>query len=314
MSKTGLSSHHNNNNNNKTHKNSFHRRNNSGELDISDADKYFSRAANDQNPAGSNSSGTMQNIQTRMSLDMPLIMRNTIIPPEFQHALDQNRSKSENKISKQPSSPGVRLASFLNSLFHQASLTKKKSKPGKDPEGDDEIAPGGRRKLRSRMSHFRILTGSSTSSTSTARAAAGGNSLKKSSYGNTYWAIPSPKSGGSKTGLEDDVCTEEKESDHEPRNAEARSRAVEGKKSRNLYFEFSNRKSSEERDLRKLSDADGDDDGADSDSSSDLFELPNHGLDFYSGGLPVYETTDMDRIKIVAPISGAPTVHNSNTL
>ncbi|KAL6577750.1 hypothetical protein OROMI_010078 [Orobanche minor] len=288
MSKTGLSSHHNNNNNNKTHKNSLHRRNNSGELDFSDAEKYFSRAGNDQNPAGSNSSGTMQNIQTRMSLDMPSIMRNTIIPPEFQHALDRNRSKSSNKISKQPSSPGGRLASFLNSLFHQASLKKKKLKPGKDSE--DEIAPGGRRKLRSRISHFRILTGSSTSS---ARAAAGGSSLKKSSYGNTYRSIPSPKSGGSKT-----ACAEEKEGDHEPRNAEAKSRAVEGRKSKNLYFEFSNRKSSKERDLRKLSDADGDDDGADSDSSSDLFELPNHELDFYSGGLPVYETTDMDRIKI----------------
>ncbi|KAL0380655.1 UNVERIFIED_CONTAM: protein BIG GRAIN 1-like E [Sesamum angustifolium] len=54
------------------------------------------------------------------------------------------------------------------------------------------------------------------------------------------------------------------------------------------------------RELRKFSDVD---DGADSDSSSDLFDLPNHDLDFYSNGLPVYGTTNIDRIRIGAPVS-----------
>lgn len=45
------------------------------------------------------------------------------------------------------------------------------------------------------------------------------------------------------------------------------------------------------------------DDGAESDSSSDLFELQNYDLGIYSSGLPVYETTNMDSIKRGAPIS-----------
>jgi hypothetical protein len=47
------------------------------------------------------------------------------------------------------------------------------------------------------------------------------------------------------------------------------------------------------------------DDGTESDSSSDLFELQNYDLaGTYSNGLPVYETTRMDSIKRGAvPIS-----------
>ena len=48
------------------------------------------------------------------------------------------------------------------------------------------------------------------------------------------------------------------------------------------------------------------DDGAESDSSSDLFELQNYDLGYYSSGLPVYETTNMDSIKRGAPISNGP--------
>ncbi|KAK9156110.1 hypothetical protein Sjap_003590 [Stephania japonica] len=39
------------------------------------------------------------------------------------------------------------------------------------------------------------------------------------------------------------------------------------------------------------------DEGADSDSSSDLFELQNYDLGVYSSGLPVYETTRIESIK-----------------
>lgn len=55
--------------------------------------------------------------------------------------------------------------------------------------------------------------------------------------------------------------------------------------------------------IRKFNEVD---DGAESDSSSDLFELQNYDLGYYSSGLPVYETTNMDSIKRGAPISNGP--------
>jgi hypothetical protein len=59
---------------------------------------------------------------------------------------------------------------------------------------------------------------------------------------------------------------------------------------------------SEEKECRKFDEVD---DGTESDSSSDLFELQNYDLaGTYSNGLPVYETTRMDSIKRGAvPIS-----------
>lgn len=58
----------------------------------------------------------------------------------------------------------------------------------------------------------------------------------------------------------------------------------------------------EEIELRKIDDIidniiDDDDDGGETDSSSDLFELQIYDLDYYSTGLPVYESTDIDTIK-----------------
>ncbi|KAM1683997.1 hypothetical protein TB2_034698 [Malus domestica] len=56
---------------------------------------------------------------------------------------------------KQPSSPGGRLASFLNSLFNQSASKKKKSKSSATQSmKDEEESPGGRRR-RSSISHFR---------------------------------------------------------------------------------------------------------------------------------------------------------------
>ncbi|KAG6406039.1 hypothetical protein SASPL_133635 [Salvia splendens] len=48
---------------------------------------------------------------------------------------------------------------------------------------------------------------------------------------------------------------------------------------------------SEKMNLKILSE---EEDGAESDSSSDLFDLPNHELDFFSSSLPVYETNHME--------------------
>ena len=60
------------------------------------------------------------------------------------------------KKHKQPSSPGGRLASFLNSLFSQSASKKKKSnKSSSQSMKDEDESPGGRRRRRSSISHFR---------------------------------------------------------------------------------------------------------------------------------------------------------------
>ena len=50
---------------------------------------------------------------------------------------------------------------------------------------------------------------------------------------------------------------------------------------------------------------DEEDDGGETDSSSDLFELQIYDLDYYSNGLPVYESTDIDSIKRRNSVSNA---------
>lgn len=330
---TGLSS-----DPNKMYKNSFHWRNDSGELDVFEAARYFS-SANDQIPGQINGvkfsqkfiREDRQQVQkaARRSLDMP--MRNPIIPPEY-HVMDQKQIK-ETKKYKQPSSPGGRLASFLNSLFNQKSLKKKKSKSGNTTKDFEEESPGGRRKRRISISHFRI-----TSNTNSVAAADSKSLLYSSSsnsgfrtpppYANTptksykefrkfsdihQRAISLPKNGkNSRPTLLDEIYAEKKGTDCAWIEEKLRlSNEVPEKILKNGNFGVSNRKStanrvdvypSEEREFRKFSDAD---DGADSDSSSDLFDLPNHDLDFFSSSLPVYETTHMDRIKIGTPISSA---------
>lgn len=52
-----------------------------------------------------------------------------------------------------------------------------------------------------------------------------------------------------------------------------------------------------EHDINIIDDIDDIDDGGETDSSSDLFELQIYDLDYYSNGLPVYESTDIDSIK-----------------
>ncbi|KAL9325097.1 hypothetical protein ACSQ67_005742 [Phaseolus vulgaris] len=64
--------------------------------------------------------------------------------------------------------------------------------------------------------------------------------------------------------------------------------------------------SAEEKEITQIRKFNEVDDGAESDSSSDLFELQNYDLGYYSSGLPVYETTNMDSIKRGAPISNGP--------
>lgn len=316
----------------KVHKKSFHRRNDSGELDVFEAARYFS---------GYNEAPTMMMMKEersswrggRISLDMPI--RNVLDQHaqhhhHHHHAVDLNKQNMKEKIKyKQPSSPGGRLASFLNSLFNQSGSKKKKSKSSTTQSmKDEEESPGGRRRRRSSISHFR----SSSTTTTTADA--------KSIYSSSSSGFRTPPPYNAQITTAKSYRDWRSYSDHKPQQqavsnlskhsilSHAKSTVVLDEKvssNRELNwlddkFKYNNGlllsdkyKSSTDQDhnkglLKRLSEVvdDDDDDGAESDSSSDLFELQNYDLGgYYSSGLPVYETTNVDSIKNIrgTPIS-----------
>lgn len=303
-------------------RNPFQWRNHSGELDVFEAARYFSGA--NENPtyiyAAKYDQYFIKN-GTRMSLDMP--KRSSSIPQD--HLLEKQIMK-ENKKYKQPSSPGARLASFLNSLFNQKSL-KKKKKPkssGKINDLEDDENPGGmRRKRRSSLGHFPV-----TNVASSVPDWRSSFSASNSGFTTPHAKTPTKsckefiKSDYFRPGAGKNELHNEKRSTNYAWIDERFSfrNGISEKASRNgSSFEFSGHgkrfattwgfhdPSSEGREFSKFSDAD--DHGAESDSSSDLFDLPNYGSNFCSKtGLPVYETTEFDRIKRSSLIPSTATV------
>ncbi|CAL8994727.1 unnamed protein product [Prunus brigantina] len=338
----------------KIHKKSFHRRNDSGELDVFEAARYFSgynEAPSSHNNNNTNSTSTFSQKMMkedrswrggRISLDIPI--RHMLHHPQqhphhhhHHHHVVVEKQNVKDKKYKQPSSPGGRLASFLNSLFNQSASKKKKSKSSTTQSMKDhheEESPGGRRRRRSSISHFR------SSSTADAKSiysssSSGFRTPPPYNYGQTA-ASKSCKdlrsySDHKQQNLQQQVVSLSKYNT----NGQVKSTAAlqyeevvldDKKSNRELSWldherlKYSNGlsekyKISSDQDhkglLKRLSEVVDDDDydeGADSDSSSDLFELQNYDLGCYSSGLPVYETTNVENIKIRSsgtPISNA---------
>ncbi|KAL1551156.1 protein BIG GRAIN 1-like E [Salvia divinorum] len=245
-----------------TSKNSSHRRKDSGEIVVFDAARYF--AGIDENPCYHISSSSAA---SRMSLDMPAISAHSLPAIQKQYLM------REKKKCRQPSSPGGRLATFLNSLFNQANSKKKKKKSKTSAAVDDD---GGERRAhdqrRSSISHFGTTTPSAPPSYAETPTKSPYADLK--SFSDRQKAASQLKNG---------------------ENGNGRFRFNNGS-----FRNPATKWTAGDEEQGKL------DDGEDSDSSSDLFDLPN--LDFCSTGLPVYGTTDMDRIRIGAPLSSAATV------
>ncbi|XP_004490241.1 protein BIG GRAIN 1-like E [Cicer arietinum] len=267
-------------------KKTFHRRNDSGELDVFEAARYFS-GYNEVVGYNNNSTFTQKMIREerhrgRISLDMPM---RSLLPQQFHGVVDKQMKE---KKHKQPSSPGGKLASFLNSLFNQSMSKKKKSsKSSSQSMKDEDESPGGRRRRRSSISHFR-----SSSNNGDSRSVTGFRTPP-------YNVITTPTKG----------CKEfrnllEQKHDVKSSNSLRNEFFWDDKKKRdtNLQRNFVDKQySAEGKGVRNLNEVV--DDGAESDSSSDLFELQNYDLCHYSSGLPVYETTNMENIKRGATIS-----------
>ncbi|KAJ7943313.1 protein BIG GRAIN 1-like E [Quillaja saponaria] len=308
----------------KIHKKSFHRRNDSAELDVFEAARYFS-GCNEAVCYNASTNYTQKIIRDerhgyrgRISLDMPI--RNLL--PQHCHVVEKQKKE---KKHKPPSSPGGKLASFLNSLFNQSASRKKKSKTSTQSMKDEDESPGGRRKRRSSISHFRSsgtdtksLYSSSNSGFRTPPPYAQTPTKSYKEFKN-YSDHKQPAVSLSKynnghvkatTTLQNELLDDKKKIDHSLLEEKQKLRNEWSEKYRNLANELSEKDniwaekySSEEKDLRSFNDID---DGAESDSSSDLFELQNYDLGYSSSGLPVYETTNMDNIKSGAPISNGP--------
>lgn len=284
-------------------KKSFHRRNDSGELDVFEASRYFS-GFNEVIGYTNNSTCTQRVIREernghrgRISLDMPM---RTLLPQQF-NGVDQKQIKDK-KHTKQPSSPGGRLASFLNSLFNQSTSKKKKSKSSSQSMKDEDESPGGRRMRRSSISHFR--------SSSTADSKSIYSSLSSGFRTPPYVNTPTKGCKEFKSLSEQNQAAKTNFNGHVKPSSTTLQNELgwDDKKRRNSallgdnYKQLVDKKCYEEekRELSKFNDFD---DGAESDSSSDLFELQNYDLCHNSSGLPVYETTNMDNIKRGSTIS-----------
>ncbi|MCD7445929.1 hypothetical protein HAX54_024630 [Datura stramonium] len=284
------------------------RNNNSGEIDVFEAAKYFS-GANEEHYNINNKQSNLRG--GRMSFDMPIMRNSSSQTTTYQqqqqhhhhhHVMDQKpnfmNKKIDSKKYKQPSSPGGRLASFLNSLFNQTSSKKNKKSSSSSLQSlkdQEDQSPSGRRKRRSSISHFsfrssNIITTSNSNSTS---------SDSKSSS-NSGFRTPPPYAPTPTKSYKDfkSYGYHEKKSNMINTSHEYSWLDDKLKLSKNNGLLLSEKNKT----YNKVVDID-DDDG-DSDSSSDLFDLPNIDLDYYSSsGLPVYETTNMDNIKRGAPIS-----------
>lgn len=250
---------------------SLHRRKDSGELDVFEAAGYFSGSNELQYNAASVGYDTSLFSQKifredhggrrggRMSLDLPI--RSNVIPlPPPAYTAEKQTIKDQKKLRQQPSSPGGRLANFLNSLFNQSS-SKKKKKPKNPIKNEDLHHEMGGKKRRSSLS---TLIDSKSSS----------NSSKISGFRTP----PAPH-----------CCTVQTPNKNykEIRSFLNQKRAANSKNLGNGI----NQKS----EMRKINDPD---EGAESDSSSDLFELRIYDkFDCYSSTeLPVYQTTNIQTI------------------
>ncbi|XWS64169.1 hypothetical protein CRYUN_Cryun06bG0163300 [Craigia yunnanensis] len=302
-------------------KKSFHRRNDSSDLDVFEAARYFSGY---NEVASYNCATFTQKIMReerqpwrggRISLDVPV--RNPL--PQQTHVVEK---QIKEKKYKQPSSPGGRLASFLNSLFNQTGSKKKKSKSTTQSMKGEEESPGGRRKRRSSISHFRSSSTADTKSfyfssssgfrTPPPYAHTPTKSYKDfRSYSDHKQVVSLSKNniGQTKsTALQNDLLDDKRNAtDYSWLDEKFKFNDGYSEKHKNLGTRHQEKDRNwadpyplKEKEFRKFSEVD---DGADSDSSSDLFELQNYDLGIYSSGLPVYETTHMDSIKRGAPIS-----------
>lgn len=314
------------------HHDNHRRRGGSGELDVFEATGYYNstafptekihRGQKEQPPPPEQQRQQQQSWrrERRISLDAP-----TKEPPIPE-------IPKEDKKQHHPTSPAGRLASFLNSLFNQAALNKKKkpsssSKSAKDCTEGAISAGGGDhwRKRRSSIGHSQSSAAAADADSSSVHGFGtppplGSDSSTATSYCySNSGDIRAQSKPQNKARIQVQSCADPQiDRTQHKQNSEFSWMdenlklggikngvwTQKGTQKKNL----SNwKKKSEEKEFRGFRDRESDDndDGVDTDSSSDLFELENYDLGFYSSGgaLPVYETTRIRGAPPTASIS-----------
>lgn len=297
---------------NRFHRNKpTHRRMDSGEIDVLKASRYFSGGPETRMYTHNSSQRPMKEDARsavwggRKSLDISF--KNSSFASHSSYMVnDEHMIQAEKKKkSKLPSSPGGKLASFLNSLFSQAS-SKKKSKSCSQSVKDDqdnETSPGGRRG-RSSISHFhgfgrnrpsKSLYSSSSSGFRTPPLISQPSNIEAYNKARTMASLLEGTKAAASTKEQGDQYYRDK-GEHRAKILEKK--VIEREGDRTWVSEVSSQKSFRRAYGQKV------EDGGDSDSSSDLFDLPNYALGgFYSNGLPVYETTHLQDINRSRAIS-----------
>ncbi|KAK3442893.1 hypothetical protein EUGRSUZ_B03139 [Eucalyptus grandis] len=319
---------------------SLHRRNDSGELDVFEAARYFSgyndvvsaydATTSEQKAAMARDQERQANSRGgRMSLDVPMKhhhhhhQHHQVVAHQHFHLIpsENKQTKEKNKITKprQPSSPGGRLASFLNSLFSQSSSKKKKSSSKSSSTQsmkDEDESPGWRRRRRSSISHFRSSSAVADSKSVYSTLSSGSKtppayvlntptkSYKEFRSYSDHKQVAFPKNNRNNEHLKvpnlgNDVVSGNKRS-NDLSWLDEKFKLIEPsseKKKKSFGHNGFEKHASESTAVKRFNEEE-EDDGAESDSSSDLFELQNYDLGGYcSSGLPVYETTCIESIK-----------------
>ncbi|KAL0557475.1 hypothetical protein IC582_006016 [Cucumis melo] len=320
----------------------FHHRRASKELDVFEAARYFSdynEMSASTSSFGAKFTPKMKKkdkgwIKGRISLDMQV--KNILnLPQHFpQHdSYSVEKQVTKEKKYKQPSSPGGRLASFLNSLFSHSSSKKKKSKhfaQSMDEDMEDDESRTSKRRIS--ISHFRTSNATATdakfiyssspknnnsgfrtppphvqtptksykellSFSKFNRLVKSAEALEKPTMDDKR--IRKDKGVVEKQKMKKNNCCSEKDRVWVEKNLVGE----EMKKKLRKFDHEINKNNNSVGDHNNHNDEE--DDGGETDSSSDLFELQIYDLDYYSNGLPVYESTDIDSIKRRNSVSNA---------
>ncbi|KAJ8430249.1 hypothetical protein Cgig2_009427 [Carnegiea gigantea] len=319
--------------------------NDSGEVDVFEAARYLS-GYNDNFGLGGGASYLMTREERqghlragRTSLDLPSLKyhhhqysHQKEQPPhpnellhhhQKHHRQHQQGQQIKDKKYKQPSSPGGRLAHFLNNLFSQAITSKKKksSKSSSQSVKDEDESPSARRRRRSSISHFRSTSSTAVDTKSLYSSCSSFGFRSPPPYNNLNTPTRSFRSFSDHKEVLDTLSKHNtngknvndngdlKQDDQQPIGSKFMNWADEKFKFKNGLVEKITKNSNHgdqerKKETKKFVQEEVADevekvaDEVESDSSSDLFELQiDYGFGFCSSGLPVYETTHLDSIK-----------------
>ncbi|WOL02565.1 protein BIG GRAIN 1-like E [Canna indica] len=305
-------------NNTTSHMNHHHRRHrhlynnwnqDSDELDVFEATRYFSGSTDSDLGGGA-----------RGSTDPHGVLEAGERPPRRgqKHASLDKRSiisasqMKEMKKSKQPSSPGAKLVSYLNSFFYQAASRRKLKCLNPDsaardaPEDVEEAAE------RSHGERERSRRSVGSSKTSGAAASKSSNFCGSSSFTTPHFH-PNSSLRKEKDHRLHGIRFQERERETENKWVLNKPGDDQYQMMKRYWFQehelpltsrSTRNKNSEDEEEEEEEDDDGD---GESVSSSDLFELKIYGQNnngsFSSGGLPVFATTDIEAFKRETAIS-----------